>query len=369
MVYISDPKNVSANIFKNIFKNCLDANRNTIPSVSSNFCFNKISEINGKKITFYFVINPPTNDVNICHGMVIVGDQLTEPCISNKFNLSIPKTITLKEFEEFLVKENTSCPGHTNMEVLNRIDHIANYVFVGIGKRIHIRDDDLKYIRDLILVDQQKISRIFQDIRSYPLEIIHKSLFHDYDAELFSPLLSTSVIDDVSEKITQLYDVAKGLNYMKVASSSMNKYKDVITKQLNDINKLQDQIIELNKSISEKDEKLKLQEVALSEKSEIIQKTEEKNSSLREKNERLRKKAYDEENKSAKLDEDFRNLSKKYDTVCKNMTDVQNNPTKLQTAISETTCNSCLENIEKISGLESRVSELESTLGCDTLNY
>ena len=337
---------ISINDPKKILNNEIEKHKDNIHynNISSLFDINNTF---GEKIRIYY--NSKERNCN-----VVIDDKFEEPQKSNNFVLHT----NIKTFDDLkkVVNQNSKLYiGQTIKDILVKI----NYIWYQCRRDSNIywyNRDNNKYMVDLIKVDY----KILRSITINKYNLLHKALFRDYDAELFSPLLDNSIMTNLDSNINKLYDVAKDLNYMKLSNSVINKYKTVISDQLNDIKKLQKQLVILNETVDKQTEEIKLQKSDLIEKTKTIKELNDKKDKLVVKRNKLRKQLFNEENKSSKFESKYNNYLKDYIELENYLAELQKNPTQCNEKIVETNCTMCLTNIKKISELESKIKKMES---------
>ena len=293
---------------KSLFKN---ANPRLVPTNTNGYyeCYNPTQNkeliYSGNKYIYIYMNSSHCStriNMQLC-------DTFEEPQESNSFVLKI-KDYTIESIKKVLLTDSEIYPGMKIMDVLIKVDKILTRIYSANQYKNSIKESELKCLSDLIKVEDKILEDLFNDYNNEGLSILHKALFHDYDAELFSPLLSSSLMDQVTTGISQIYKVAESLNFANLASLSMEKYKKTISSQLNDINRLQEQLVTLNATVDNLNKQIKLKEATIAE-------------------------------------------------LAKQLTEVQTNPTNVTVRLQQTACCDCLENIKKRAEMEIKFQELK----------
>ncbi|MAR56393.1 MAG: hypothetical protein CMM93_04345 [Rickettsiales bacterium] len=308
-------------------------------------------------LTIFVRKSSKTPKKEIYNGTIRVGDCYQDFSQENKFQLSITD-LTEDGIREVLNAKSKIMPTLTNCEVYDRLQKIKRIHNSGNTVCRAIPENDLEHVVDLLRLDYEVFVDNLDLLARRRLELLHNALFHKYGSDLFNPLCSQSIIDELDSNIEKIYKVAETMNYVKFAETSFLKFKTVISDQLSDINKLQDQMKALNEKNEKLNEKLKLSELDLASKKEASFQLEKRIQYVKNSNEDLREKYYLEEKNRIAIEKKYEKLEEKYQNLQEQMTTVQTNPTKFATNMRNTTCNDCLKNIQERVKAESKLQTL-----------
>jgi predicted nucleic acid-binding Zn-ribbon protein len=371
-IYITCDKDFSGcPLYNSVYKHWKSKNPNSTDSGGQYGCgdlFNfKTLEGNNKYVRFYDLSHKTKPLPPKSNGLIrLTEGDYEDPQESNGFNLIIPKNISKEDFIALMNKRNKRFDGDTNLHIIEKINILVE-LFEQQGNSIpryleFNKERDYPYIDDLIRLDYKMLRDIRSKYRNKKIQFIHEYMFRGFGPDMFSPLLSTSMLDDINSSIKSIYAMARDMNYSKHAHAALEKYKTTISSQLDNISKLQEQVKSLNAKIDAQSKEITLQADTITNKSEEIKTLETKNEALRSKNDRLRKQAYDAENKATEIESKYGESVKNYEKLEQQVASFQKNPTEFQTRLNETSCPDCLKNAEKISHLESSIEELRSKI-------
>ena len=299
----------------------------------------------------------PHNLKDGANAIIRVGDEYQDFSRENEFQLIITD-LSIDGIRKIMNEKSKIVPTLTNYEVYDRLQKIKQLYNSGNFTCKAISKNDSGYIADLLKLDDKIFLDNINLLTTRNLKIIHDLLFRNYDVDLFSPLLSKSLVNEIDINIEKVHKVTETLNYMKFASTSMEKFKSTVSGQLNDINKMQEQMKALNEKNDSSNEKLKLTELDLALEKDESAKLKEKIKDLNSSLEDFRKKYYFEEKNRIAIEKELETLKEEHQNLQKQMTTVQSNPTEFATSIRNTTCNDCIENIQDRVKAESKLQTL-----------